>query len=209
MRFLKVLLLSLLTTFMVAGSASALITVSATTTAVGLHNVGDSFDVDILLTWDGAGSLTGIFSSHQWDSGQLSLTNAVFPLSTGFETRPVPLKGGSYDPQLTRFGTIAAGLLGDDLSSTARTLQYGSVNPLNGATSPKTNQIITRLTFLIVGVGDGFAEVDGFLNAADAFQGDTGGFTDTVSVAIVPEPGTALLMGLGLAGLAAAGRRNS
>jgi hypothetical protein len=197
---------------MFVGSASALVTVTQVASTAGPLNIGQSFTVDIGLGWDGTATegLTGIFVSHQWDNAQLQLQSAVFPLNTSFETRPVPLKGGSYDPQLSRLGTIAAGLAGDDLTSTARTIQYGqgAAMPLNPA-SANAGQVITRLTFLIVGAGDGTAEIGAFFNVADAIIGDVASFGPDAVVAIVPEPGTALLMGLGLAGLAAAGRRNA
>jgi hypothetical protein len=214
MRLFKTLLIAIAMTMMVASSASALITVTATTAVAAPLDVGDTFDVDILLTWDGAGAVTGIFSSHQWSNTQLSLLGASITLGPNtFETRPVPLKSAeSYAPALTRFGTIASGLLGDDLSSTARTVQYGSV-PIGSAlfaSSAKVDQLVTTLTFQVIGAGDGFAEIDGVLLQADEFQGDAGTFVNTgVSINVIPEPGTALLMGLGLAGLAAAGRRNN
>jgi hypothetical protein len=112
---------------MFVGSASALVTIGQTTSAVGPLDINDTFDVQILLTWDGNATtgLTGIFASHQWSNTQLALTNATFTAGTmTFETRPTPLKGTSYDPALSRLGTIAAGIAGDDLTQTARTVQY-------------------------------------------------------------------------------------
>jgi hypothetical protein len=175
-----------------ARGAAAIVNVDLTTSEAGPVNIGDSFDVDVLLSWDGAGSLIGIFSSTVWDSGQLMLTNAEFPLNPNFETRPVPLKGvGSYIPELTRFGTIESGLAGDDLDSTARTVQYGTVEPLDPS-SAKTDEVIVRLTFLVVGAGDGVAEVTNVFLNADAIANDTSAFGPPITMTI-PEPGSALL----------------
>lgn len=175
-----------------APGAAATVTVDLSTATVSA-NVGDTFDVDVLLTWDGAGSLVGMFSSHQWDNGQLQLINAVFPAAPQFETKPVPLKGGGYDPALTRFGTIAAGIAGDDLSSTARTVSYGSLDPLNGATSAMTDELITRLTFEVIGAGDGVAEIVGVILKGDlGADGDDFAFGPDLAVT-VPEPASALL----------------
>ena len=57
-------------------------------------------------------------------------------------------------------------------------------------------------TTLIIGGGSDLDGVSG---------GDNPGviINDTVTITVIPEPGTALLMGLGLAGLAAAGRRRA
>lgn len=105
------------------------------------------------------------------------------------------MKGGSYDSSLQRFGTIAAGLLGDDLSSTARTIQYGAVPigvPLNPDTSQRTEELVTTLTFEVIGVGDGVAEIFGLLLNADECQGDVCVFGPEVAVNL-PEPGSVSL----------------
>jgi hypothetical protein len=124
-----------------------------------------------------------------------------------FETRPNILAGGSFDPVMGRFGTIAAGVFGDDLSASARTVQYGTLNAI-GAGRAATN-LVVRLTFQIIGAGDGVAEITNANLIGDTgAQGDSYAFGSQVAVAI-PEPGTALLMGLGLLGLAGAGRRKA
>jgi hypothetical protein len=209
MRLLKIMLLTIATVALVATSASALVTVDATSAAAGPLLIGDSFDVDINVTWDGGGSLLGVFSSHQWDNTELALTNAVFPLAPMFETRPTLLANGAYYPGMGRLGTIAEGVAGDDLSSTARTVQYAKAPPAVSSGNAGT-QLIVRLTFQVVGFGDGVANVDGFFNTGDiGAEGDTFEFGSNVAIAIIPEPGTVVLMGLGLAGLAGAGRRRT
>jgi hypothetical protein len=197
MRPVNILSKSLLTVGTVLGlifaqSAAALVTVDAATAAVGPVAVGETFDVDVTVTWDGGGDLLGVFSSHEWDNTQLDLTNAVFPLATAFETRPVLLAMGAYYPGMGRLGTIADGVAGDDLSSTARTVQYAKAPPAVDAGNA-ASQVIVRLTFLVVGVGDGIAEVDGFFNQGDiGAEGDTFTFGSNVAIS-VPEPSSAML----------------
>ncbi|HIF94833.1 MAG: PEP-CTERM sorting domain-containing protein [Myxococcales bacterium] len=211
MRLIKSIFVIAVVTMMVASSAQALVTVNASSAADGTtQSVGFTFDVDINVTWDGAGgALGGIFTSHTWDSSQLSLIGADSTLGAPgmFETRPNIFAGSSFAPVMGRFGTIAAGVAGDDLSASARTVQYGSVTPIAG--SRAGTDLVVRLTFQIVGAGDGVAEITNANLLGDTgAQGDTSAFGTGVAVAI-PEPGTALLMGLGLLGLAGAGRRKA
>ncbi len=199
-RFFRTLALTFGLTLIAAGTASALITVSSTTTATPYLTIGDTFEVDIFLSWDGAGSLTGVSTSNILDSPQMSLIGAVFPSNSSFETRPIALKGGTHDPNLTRLGTIAAGIHGDDLASTARTVQYLQAGgaPLP-ATSTVTNELITRLTFELIGSGSGLIQGPGILLPGDGVLGDSLVLSD---FELAPEPESALLAGLGLVGLA-------
>ena len=73
------------------------------------------------------------------------------------------------------------------------------------------NDAQARLTFRAVAPGTAF------INFGTGYDGDgevlEGGLLDTtqntrIEIMVIPEPGTALLMGLGLVGLAAAGRRS-
>jgi hypothetical protein len=210
MRLIKSIFVIAVVTMMVATSAQALVTANASSAADGTtQSVGFTFDVDINVTWDGAGALTGIFTSHTWDSSQLSLIGADSTLGAPgmFESRPNILAGTSFEPVMGRFGTIAAGVAGDDLSASARTVQYGTLSAI-GAGRAATN-LVVRLTFQIVGAGDGVAEITNANLLGDSgANGDTYALGSAVAVAI-PEPGTALLMGLGLLGLAGAGRRKA
>jgi hypothetical protein len=212
MRLLKTIMIFLLATVSFGGTASALVTVDATTTAISPVHVGDTIEVDILVSWDGSGSLIGIFSSHAWDNTQLKLLGAVFPLAPSFEASPILFRGGSDDPVLGRLGTISSGIFGDDLTSTARTVQYGNLSPpgsLNGATSAATNELVTRLTYQVIGgIGEGPVEINGAILLGDTgASGDSFTFGSTISLVVVPEPGVGLMLGLGLA-IMSASRRN-
>jgi len=72
-RFFRTPALAFGLALVVAGTASAFVTISSTTTATLYTSVGETFEVDIFLSWDGAGSLTGVFASHGWDSNQAEL----------------------------------------------------------------------------------------------------------------------------------------
>lgn len=211
MRFWKTLALALVALISFAGTGSALVTVNATTTVDSPLHVGDNFEVDILVSWDGGGALFGLFSSHVWDNTQLALVGANFPLSPRFETSPLLLRGGTYDPVLTRFGTISAGIVGDDITSSARTIQYGSLETLNPSTSAAMDQLVTRLTFQVVGgIGEGPVEINGAILLGDTgASGDDFTFGSEISILVVPEPGVGLMLGLGLAVLATPGRRGA
>ena len=67
-----------------------------------------------------------------------------------------------------------------------------------------------RIVFDAIGIGSTTLQIGTFAEYQDGYVGSVDEIANNTSVAItvIPEPGTALLMGLGLAGLATAGRRN-
>lgn len=68
-----------------------------------------------------------------------------------------------------------------------------------------------RVVFNALAPGTTTLQIGTFEAFQDAYIGSASDVANNTSlqITVVPEPGTALLMGLGLAGLAAAGRRNS
>lgn len=191
---------------LIAGSASALVSVSHSSAADGTTLLpGDTFTVDVAVSWDGAGTLSGVFSSTGFDDSVVQFVSADWfglgeTASSVFDVFPPPV----FLPGLGRLGGIS---FAGDPASLVRTVQYGIAPPGSAnALGAAANVLITTLTFEAVGGGSttigtvfGTADVGA---AGDAFDGGA-----DVVVNVVPEPGTALLMGLGLAGLAAAGRR--
>ena len=215
MRLFKSIFVTAVVTMMVASSAQALVTVNASSAADGTtQSVGFTFDVDISVTWDGGqtgpgDTFQGVFTSHTWDNSQLALIGVAGLVGPPgmFDVRPNIMAGTSFLPTMAAVGDINTGLAGDDLTSSARTVQYAAPGAIDS--SRATTDVAVRLTFQIIGAGDGVAEITGTNLISDAGAvGDSFAFGTNVAVAI-PEPGTALLMGLGLLGLAGAGRRNA
>ena len=226
MRLFKSSLVAL-TALFVAGSASALVTVNLSSpqnnTTVA---AGSPIQVDVKIVWDGAGSLQGIFSSTAFDPSVLSFVSACRNTAASCTVAnggAVASVLGAVDlsdpsspivfPGLGRLGgngsdlrTLAA--QPGDPASIIRSVQYGGLAPLDPfqATLP-AGVLVTRLLFTannagIVNLATFLAQGDSGA-VGDAFQAGTG-----VQVTVVPEPGTVVLMGLGLAGLGLAGRRS-
>lgn len=202
MRIFKTMFIAAMVAGLYATSASALITVEHTSNAVGEVAQGGTFDVDITLTFDGTPDLAGVFTSAGWDPTELQLVNATTP--------PFAVLFG---PQGFLSQVAAPGQFPGDPAGTLRTIQFAA-NP--GQQAGAGSELITTLTFEVIGGLDGTADVDVIFNSGDAFIAPTGatiGLENTallgtsVSYTPVPEPGTALLMGLGLTGLTLAGRR--
>lgn len=186
--------------FLMAAAANAGVIVSYSNDAVGPVTLGDTVNVTVSLSFDGANpeALSGVFTSTAWDPSGLSF------------------QGASQQPFGILFGP--GGLLSllqipqqfpGDPPGTLRTLGYGlSAGQFSGA----GEKVITTLTFAVVGIGNG--AVEGTLLEGDGIFGVNGrigeeNFTlGSTSISIIPEPATALLMGRGLVGLGLSSRRS-
>lgn len=198
-----------LTALLVAGSAAATVTVNHSTSAASTTlNVGDSIAIQVRISWDGQGQLQGVFSSTAADSSVLAGESAVSGanLYRGSIFAFTDLDTGDS----TSLGRFGQGQLRQavDPVGVVRSIQYGSLVPIQ-AGGAASNVLVTTITFRAVAPGT--TSVGYFLAPADTgAQGDSlvVGTSVTVTVNPIPEPGTALLMGLGLAGLGLAGRRS-
>ena len=206
MRLLKILLIAAIAVGLSAASANALTTVSHTNDTGGaVLDVGDTFNVDVSVAWDEQSVLTGIFTSAGWDPSILSLT--------GSTTAPFLLFGPGAQGFLGK--VVDPSVFPGDPAGTIRTAQFVAASGQSASLGFAGTVLISTLTFQVVGVPAGLTtDIDVVLNAGDICLG-AGGFecagidfaTAGTSVSIIPEPGTALLMGLGLVGLGYAGRR--
>ena len=210
MKFSKIFgvtLLSLLAASTAFASATWTVTATASGGDINAMAVGDTLTLDIKLEMSGAAEMIAIAGSvNNYDTGVVSVDagastvaadllfavivpgvgsfNGVSNLESGVSdtSNQGP---GQEDTFLSVLGTAGAG--GD---GTAEAAQFQIVY----------NAVADGTTTLRIGTFSDYA--DAFSGASDNIVNNTG-----VTITVVPEPGTALLMGLGLAGLAAAGRR--
>jgi|JI102314A2RNA_FD_contig_101_498532_length_1621_multi_5_in_0_out_0_3 hypothetical protein len=204
--------------FLAASAASALtsFTVVSTTSSRPLDalQAGDTVTIGLRLTGG-----TGVFglgasaygyneSVIDFTSGQsvASINHAVaIPAVGAFSGLTNTVAGNLSESSIGASGNRVLIFNGVGLTATnANALDPG----LDGVVGGNDAQV--RITFTATGAGTTV------INFGTGYNGDgevqAGGLTDTsantaVSITVVPEPGTALLMGLGLAGLAAAGRK--
>ena len=197
-----------LATFAFAASASAALNVSATSaTDTTALNPSDTFTIDITLTTTSAGEARGLtLRAAGWNAGDLSFVSAT-----------IPNFGGAASPTGAVFGLdLGGGIVINALTSAlAGPVDNGTdVVLFNGVTTGATTSAgpeTFTLTLQYNG-GSGSIEIGAISSFGDAYVSSVDGTSaPTTSVAysaaVIPEPGTALLMGLGLAGLATAGRR--
>jgi len=162
---------------------------------------GDTFDNNLLFI--GGANADNVFSTAFFGGesfggidgiGDVFEDGAPFPLS---QPRQVQLFDGISTTPATGNGSLDAGYDGTQIAAGGVHFQVSFAARDLGVASP-LNPVQITLEF---GTGQ-------FGNAAIGDGGVVLPFTnDSYTLTIVPEPGTALLMGLGLAGLAATRRR--
>lgn len=235
MRFI-VSVLATVAIFLAATAASATVsfTVAGTnlttlSTDLSLAQVGDQVQIDIFMSNDasvaGAGltafDLNGVLNFNggetaaQWFSKKLNAfggpvagignTSGTSNGTDGSYSIELPRTLGGGDVQVDGAVRFFNGVTTSPAVGTGA-FDLGPVGITGAGVNPHA-----RLLFTVAGVGLIQIGVDGINGAV--IDGVTGGFAPfnnaSVQIGTVPEPGTALLMGLGLSGLSLAGRRRS
>lgn len=200
MRLIQVFIVAV--AFLAASAASAIEMVISSTVN------GDQTTIEIALSNnDGSAvqgieiDLTGLAGVANVVSGQASRYNfaqACFgsPIQCfgGVES----VKNAFFDRDDLRGGGYAAG---DNQVELLRSLALGATTA-SGAGDPGLGPQSVDIRVVLAATGGGNVNIVGrYSNGTDVLPFGGG------SVSIIPEPGTAVLMGLGLAGLAGAGRR--
>ena len=165
---------------------------------------GDEFTLTITLTTDFASEAQGLtLRAAGWAPGDLSFVSATIPnigaASPNGAIFALDVGGGLFINGINNI------LTGPEDNGTNVALFNGVAT---GATTGSGPEVFT-LTLAYAG-GAGTITVGAIESFGDAFVSNVDGTTrptTTIAYAPVPEPGTALLIGLGLAGLATAGRR--
>jgi hypothetical protein len=206
-----------------ASTASALVTFTTTQSSYDNLNPGDEITIDIRISNPGGGNVFGVGgAAFGWDNGVVNFVSGssvtevlhnqcftgVVCISGLTNQASGPRSEGPATPGSGRNVQIVNAIGTTPTTGAASDQSPGLDGAIGGgdaqfrlvfrAAAPgvTTIQIGTNIDDPILGnavIGDGGAAS----NAANA----------SVTVSVVPEPGTALLMGLGLAGLAMAGRR--
>jgi hypothetical protein len=206
MRLFKTLFLTMTLVLFGASSASAINVFMGAPSATTL-NVGDTFSIQYKLNTEGETHITSVFTSIFADPAYFSyvsgnspgliLFNPTYGELLSRATQPVP-RTNPADPAPP--GAVHAGT-------------FATTNP-DGSSQASASQLLATIVFMAI------APTPGSVIGAQPVSGDDltvsqasvigeVTWTDSAPITVIPEPGTALLMGLGLAGLGLAGRRNA
>jgi hypothetical protein len=169
-------------------------------------NIGDTFTIQFRMDTEGETQITSVFASVITDENVLAFVSGTSPGTILFNFSTYVGLAKASDP--------VNGVPGDD-AGRVRAASFVTANPAgSGVSGPPAGTLLATLTFQAVGAG--VTDVSPLLVLGDdemtiAQISVTGSVTTTpgATITVVPEPGTALLMGLGLAGLGIAGRRNA
>jgi hypothetical protein len=192
--------------FFGAASASAIsLSVSALTPTT--INVGETVTIEMRMDTEAETQITSVFTSmSNSNPGALEYTSGTSP-------NAILLNFSTY-ANLGKVGEPQDGVSGD-APGRVRVASYATSNP-DGSGRASANQLLGTIIYTATSAGtiDISALLELGVNPDEITVSQvsvTGSVSigPAVTITVVPEPGTAILMGLGLAGLAGAGRRRT
>ena len=189
--------------------ASATWSVSATASGGDLNAmvVGDTLTLDIKLETSAAAEMIAIAGSvNDYDTAVVSVNSGASTVASQLLFEIIIPTVGSFNG----ISNLESGVSDTSVQGPGQEDTFLSVLGTSGAGGDGTAEAAQfQIVYNVIGAGSTNLFIGTFSAYADAYSGASDNVVNNTSVAItvVPEPGTALLMGLGLAGLAAAGRR--
>ena len=189
--------------------ASATWTVTATASGGDLNAMasGDTLTLDIKLETNLPGEMIAIAGSvNNYDTSVVSVNAGASTVAANLLFAFIIPGTGSFNGVANLESVVAdTSVQGPGQEDT-----FLSVLGTAGAGGDGTSESAQfQIVYNVIGAGTTTLRIGTFADYADAFSGANDNVVNNtaVTITVVPEPGTALLMGLGLAGLAAAGRR--
>ncbi len=214
MRLVFTTLVAVISVVLFTASASAIefnIVVTTTGNPSALVN-GDTVDVDLFMDNPLLEDYLGVGVSLLFDPAVYSLTGVTprtqVELQPGVFATPVLVAPGGFGP------SFLDNVIDPNEQSPGVVLMVNALNTTPSAgtgSDPLETRPHASVELTVIGVGDGTIATGFGVGQVllDGGNNDVSGqaIFDSETLTIIPEPGTALLMGLGLAGLGAAGRR--
>ena len=189
--------------------ASATWSVSATASGGDLNAmaVGDTLTLDIKLETSAPLELIAIAGSvNNYDASVVSVNSGASTVASQLLFEIIIPTVGSFNG----ITNLESGVSDTSVQGPGQEDTFLSVLGTAGAGGDGTAESAQfQIVYNVIGAGTTTLRIGTFADYADAFSGASDNVVNNtgVTITVVPEPGTALLMGLGLAGLAAAGRR--
>lgn len=189
--------------------ASATWTVTATATGGDLNamTIGDTLTLDIKLETNVPGEMIAIAGSvNNYDTGVVSVNSGASTVAAHLLFAFIIPGTGSFNG----VANLESGVADTSNQGAGQEDTFLSILGTSGAGGDGTAESAQfQIVYNVIGAGTTTLRIGTFADYADAFSGASDNVVNNtaVTITVVPEPGTALLMGLGLAGLAAAGRR--